>query len=231
MFGNKQLKIDLEAANSRCDSIERQLADIQASEASLRAKNHELEQLLIQERAASAHLRSEHAATQSQMRQIQDQLTDQNSVVLQQQTTTANFSDLVERTRVGVERIMTDLASAAQSIAEINTTMAEVNKEFSGVQALTGQVKDIANQTNLLALNAAIEAARAGEQGRGFAVVADEVRKLSEKSTSAAAGIEGLTTALTTQTTAMNANLEAGMQQLFKSVEEVESTLSILLSY
>jgi methyl-accepting chemotaxis protein len=108
-----------------------------------------------------------------------------------------------------------------ESTAQVVNTLGERSKEIGQIVSL---ITEISNQTNLLALNAAIEAARAGEHGRGFAVVADEVRKLAEQSGTAAGKIRNLILDIQTETQNAVLAMNEGTQAVEEGIKQVHQT-------
>ncbi len=105
-------------------------------------------------------------------------------------------------------------------------TLDELKNSVEDINNFIAQIKEIADQTNLLALNAAIEAARAGEQGRGFAVVADEVRNLAKKSTEASNHITDLINSITLST----GQVQEGIQSIGADSSELSGTTDNVVS-
>jgi methyl-accepting chemotaxis protein len=133
-------------------------------------------------------------------------------IALQAKEHSARGAQIVEQASAEIERIARSVEQSAQVVA----TLGERSEAISGIART---IHEIADQTNLLALNAAIEAARAGEQGRGFAVVADEVRKLAERTSSATGEITAMITAIQSETQNAIATIREGSKQARSGAE------------
>jgi methyl-accepting chemotaxis protein len=123
--------------------------------------------------------------------------------------------DVVTDTITGMRSINEAVSSSAQSVQELGKRGEQIGEVIT-------VINDIADQTNLLALNAAIEAARAGEHGRGFAVVADEVRKLADRTTKATEEIAGSIQAIQNETTIAVDKMNAGTEEVTTGVQKAE---------
>jgi methyl-accepting chemotaxis protein len=121
-------------------------------------------------------------------------------------------SAVVRETIEGMSRIATQVKETALTVGNLGARSEQIG-------AIVGTIEDIADQTNLLALNAAIEAARAGEQGRGFAVVADEVRALAERTGKATREISAMIQSIQAETKGAVASMEEGVRQVEKGTE------------
>ncbi|WP_430962074.1 methyl-accepting chemotaxis protein [Pseudomonas cremoricolorata] len=113
-----------------------------------------------------------------------------------------------------VDRLSQEIEQSAQSIQQLE-------RDSNAIQSILGTIRSIAEQTNLLALNAAIEAARAGEQGRGFAVVADEVRALAKRTADSTAEIDGLLGNLANRTAEVAEQMHASLEVSVQSVTRI----------
>ncbi len=142
--------------------------------------------------------------------------------------TTAEAAQLgVKGTEAGKEAALR--LKTIDEVVKANTaTVQKVDESAQEITAIVGTINEIADQTNLLALNAAIEAARAGEAGRGFAVVADEVRKLAERSKTSTSEIEGLINEVRKSASGAVSSMTQGAEQIAESTKIVDNALSIL---
>jgi len=176
--------------------------------------------------------------TSSGIAQQRDQ-TDQVATAMNEMVATANDVATNAGAAFTAANLANEKAAAGEAavnetlshVTELNDKVLEVTQRLQGLQADTQNIvsvldviKSVADQTNLLALNAAIEAARAGEQGRGFAVVADEVRSLAKRTQTSATEIEGLVNSLVNSAEGSVVTMGQGSELAHRTLEKAQST-------
>ncbi len=127
-----------------------------------------------------------------------------------------------------LQHLVGEVGQVETTVRQMADAVGDFVESTQAISRMTSEVREIAEQTNLLALNAAIEAARAGEQGRGFAVVADEVRKLAEKSARSAGEIDALTREIERRSDSVQGAIDSGLSYIDASRAVADTVIQVL---
>ncbi|WP_141603657.1 methyl-accepting chemotaxis protein [Terrilactibacillus laevilacticus] len=227
------------AFNQMQDSLKELIYSIQEKASSLAASSEQLTASTEEGRATSEEITNSiqevATGTETQSGRIEESTEEMSKAASHLEAITQSTLDLTSTSENAAKEIekgdktlhltFDQMKTIQRTIQHLAETVEMMTEQSGKISEIVNYIDDISNQTHLLSLNAAIEAARAGEEGKGFGVVAAEIRKLAEQSSAATDRVRDVVTTIITETDDVSKSMKEGVQEVDKGLDAVNNSL------